>query len=67
MPYINGSKLKPNKGLYYNGDTAYSPKLAVKYINKLAEFQRNNIRALGTIKSTILIDNTKRFKNKKDC
>jgi hypothetical protein len=40
MSYINGSKLEPNKGLYYNSDTAYSPELAVKYINKLAEFQK---------------------------
>jgi hypothetical protein len=65
MPYINGSELEPNKGLYYNSNTAYSPELAVKYIDKLAEFQRNNTRALSVIKSTILIDNTKRFKDKK--
>jgi hypothetical protein len=65
MPYIDGSELEPNKGLYYNGDTAYSPELAVKYIDKLAEFQRNNTRALGAIKSTISVDNTERFKDKK--
>jgi hypothetical protein len=65
MPYINSSELEPNKGLYYNSDTAYSPKLAIKYINKLAEFQRNNTKALRAIKSMISVNNTKRFKDKK--
>jgi hypothetical protein len=65
MPYIDGSELEPNKGLYYNSDTAYSPELAVKYIDKLTEFQRNNTTALSVIKLTISVDNTERFKDKK--
>ena len=66
MPYISGLELEPDKSLYYKADnTAYSPKLAVKYIDKLAEFQRNNIKALGAIKSVISVDNSERFKDKK--
>ena len=66
MPYIDGSDLEPNKDLYYKDtSTTYSPELAVKYIEKLSEFQRNNTRALGAIKSIISVDNTERFKDKK--
>ena len=60
IPYINSSELALNKSLYYQeNNKAYSPELVVKYIDKLAEFQRNNTRALSTIKSIILVDNTK--------
>ena len=66
MPYIDGSEVKPDKSLYYKEDnTPYSPELAVKYIDKLAEFSRNNTRALGAIKSIISVDNTERFKDQK--
>ena len=65
MLYIDGSELAPDKSLYYQDNKAYSPELAVKYIDKLAEFQRNNTRALGVIKSIISVDNTERFKDKK--
>ena len=58
MPYIDGSELAPDKSLYYQEDKAYSPELVVKYIDKLAEFQRNNIRVLSVIKSIISVDNT---------
>ena len=36
MSYIDSSKLEPNKDLYYNPKEKkiYSPKLAIKYINK---------------------------------
>jgi hypothetical protein len=65
MPYIDGSELEPDKTLYYVGDKPYSQELAVKYIEKLTDFQRNNIKALGAIKSIISVDNTERFKDKK--
>ena len=66
MPYISGLELEPDKSLYYEeNNKAYSPELAVKYIDKLTEFQRNNIKALSVIKSVILIDNTERFKDKR--
>jgi hypothetical protein len=66
MSYINGSESEPDKSLYYKDNKeAYNPKLAVKYIKKLSEYQRNNIKALGAIKSVILLDNTERFKDKK--
>ena len=66
MPYIDGSQAEPNKALYYSeDDKAYSPELAVRYIDRLGEYQRNNTRALGAIKSIISVDNTERFKDKK--
>lgn len=66
MPYIDGSEAEPNKALYYIEDNkAYSPELAVRYTDRLAEYQRNNTRALGAIKSIISVDNTERFKDKK--
>ena len=67
MSYIDGSELEPNKDLYYDPKEkkAYSPELAIKYIDKQSEYQRNNSRALGAIKSIISIDNTERFKDKK--
>ena len=67
MPYIDGSENGPNKSLYYNSeDKAYSPELAVKYIEKELEFEKNSKKALGAIKSTISKENIDRFKDKKD-
>ena len=66
MSYIDGSESEPDKNLYYKDEKiAYSPELAVKYIERLSEYQRNNTRALGAIKSVISLDNTERFKDKK--
>ena len=42
----------------------YSPELAIRYSDKVAEFHRNNKRALGALKSIISIENTERFKDK---
>jgi hypothetical protein len=64
MPYINGKETAPNKDLYYKDKKPYSNELAIKYIDKESEFQRNSLWALGAIKSIIFIDNIKRFKNK---
>ena len=71
MPYIDGTELSPNKALYYKANTdgtlsdkPYSPELGVKYIEKELEFQRNNKKALGAIKSIISLDNIDRFKDK---
>ena len=66
MPYIDGTEKAPDKSLYYGSDSKpHSPELAVKYIDKEAEFNRNLSKALGAIKSIISINNTKRFKDKK--
>ena len=64
IPYINGKETALNKDLYYKDDKPYSNELAIRYINREAEFQRNSLWALGAIKTIILIDNIKRFKNK---
>ena len=65
--YINGSENGPNKSLYYNSENkTYNPELAVKYIEKKLEFEKNSKKALGTIKSTISKENINRFKDKKD-
>ena len=64
MPYIDNSEAKPDKTLYYEGTTARSPELAVKYYEKESEYTRNSKRALGAIKSIISLDNIKRFKDK---
>jgi hypothetical protein len=63
MPFINKIKTKPDKALYYKSDkTLYSPELAVKYIEKLANYEDNKAKALGALKSIISIDNIERFK-----
>ena len=65
--YIDGSENGSNKSLYYNSENkAYSSELAVKYIEKELEFEKNSKKALGTIKSTISKENINRFKDKKD-
>ena len=66
MPYIDGSEAGPNKDLYYGSDNKpYSNDLAVKFIDKESEFNRNSLKALNIIKSIISIDNTERFKDKR--
>jgi hypothetical protein len=65
MLYINSSEKAPNKAFYYKSDSEpYSPELAIKYIDKKAEFERNQTKTLGTIKSIISQDNIDRFKDK---
>jgi len=68
MPYIDGTDIRPDKSLYYkttnDKEVAYSPELAVKYIEKEGEYTRNSKRALGAIKSIISIENIERFKDK---
>jgi hypothetical protein len=71
MPYINNTEQAPDKSLYYESDSdshmtnkPYSPELAIRYINKKAKFERNQIKALGAIKSIISTDNVNRFKDK---
>jgi hypothetical protein len=71
MPYIDGTEAAPNKAMYYKANIdntisnkPYSPKLGVRYIEKEQEYQRNSKRALGAIKSIILIENIDRFKDK---
>jgi len=67
MLYINGTESPPDKTLYYKDtvkNKAYSPELAVRYIDKLSEYERNQSKALGAIKSIIIQDNIDRFKDK---
>jgi hypothetical protein len=69
MPYIDGSEANPMsyRSLYYtDANIARSPELAVKYIEREAEYKRNAKKALGTIKATLSDDNRDRFKNKND-
>ena len=66
MPYINRTKASPNKALYYNNNKLYSPELGVRYAEKLSEYDCNNKKALGALKSIILVNNTERFKDKTD-
>ena len=71
MPYIDNTEHTPDKSLYYKSDSnghvtnkPYSPKLAIRYIDKKSKFERNQIKALGAIKSIISQDNVDRFKGK---
>ncbi len=74
MPYINGAKTKPNKALYYKSttptdgtketqtDEPYSPETAIRYYERLAEYEDNQNKALGAIKSILSIDNIERYR-----
>jgi hypothetical protein len=42
----------------------YSPELAIRYIDKKTEFERNQTKALGAIKSIVTQDNVDQFKDK---
>ena len=69
--YIDGTKESPNKSLYYKIETstnkegketrsygdALSPELGARYSNRMSEYNRNNKRALGALKSIISLDN----------
>jgi hypothetical protein len=75
MSYIDGFEESPNKSLYYyiklnkdnNETNEYgdykSLKLGARYANRLNEFNYNNKRALGALKSIISLENNKRFKD----
>ena len=72
MPYIDGSKEKPNKSLYFKTtikgdertitDESYSPETAIKYYERLTEYEENQNKALGALKSILFIENIERFK-----
>ncbi|KAE9363426.1 hypothetical protein N431DRAFT_497296 [Stipitochalara longipes BDJ] len=78
ISYINGTETSPNKELYYkvvnkldnkgkvtsSREEPISPKLGIRYTDQLSEYNRNSKRALGILKSIILINNNERFKNK---
>ena len=73
MPYIKGQETEPNKSLYFNISKdedeetvlrAKTNKLAVRYYEKLSEYNKYNARALGALKSIISKDNIERFKDK---
>jgi hypothetical protein len=69
MPYIDGSEanLLNYRFLYYNdANVARSLELAVKYIEREAEYKRNTKKALRAIKATLSNDNKDRFKDKND-
>ena len=69
IPYTNGTKLGPDKALYYTTakgeETPYSPETAIKYSERLIEYEDNQLKALGALKSIISIDNIERFKEHK--
>ena len=72
MPYIDGSKEKPNKSLYFKTtikgdertitDEPYSPETAIKYYERLTEHEENQNKAPGALKSILSIENIERFK-----
>jgi hypothetical protein len=70
MLYIDNTEYAPDKNLYYKTNSdghmtkPCSPKLAIRYINKKAKFEHNQIKVLGIIKSIITQDNIDRFKDK---
>ena len=71
MPYITQLEVVPNKDLYYNiseiedkPDKAKSNELAVRYYERLSDFNRNDAKALGALKSIISRDIIERFKDK---
>jgi hypothetical protein len=70
MLYIDNTEHAPDKSLYYESNSnghitkPYSPELAIRYIDKKTEFERNQTKALGTIKSIVTQDNIDRFKDK---
>jgi len=64
MPFIDGSEPKPDKSLYYEDNgTPRSPELAVKYFERSTDYDRNQKKAIGALKSIISIENRERFKD----
>jgi len=65
MSYIDNTLPRPSKKLYYKDeDTPRTPKLGVKYEERISDWIRNNNKAIGAIKSIISLDNIDRFKDK---
>lgn len=65
MPYIDGTEMPPNKSLYIDtSGKAILPELAIKYNEKVSEYQRNERKALKAIKSIISFELVERFKDK---
>jgi hypothetical protein len=74
MPYIDGSKERPDKALYFKTikddqelavttDEPYSHETAIKFHERSAEFKENQNKALGALKSILSTENIERFKN----
>jgi hypothetical protein len=59
MFYIDNTEYAPDKSLYYKSNSdghitkPYSPELAIRYIDKKAEFEYNQTKAFGAIKSIV--------------
>ncbi len=80
MPFIDNSIKAPNKSLYYittyntksslgvivKDEIPRSPKLGIRYIEKLDKYERNKKKAYRAIKSILSLDVTDRFKDKKE-
>jgi gag-polypeptide of LTR copia-type len=78
ISYIDGTEAVPNKRLYYDiiittkdGEKTstydtdpFTRELGARYADRISEFNRNNKRALGALKSIISNDNNDRFKDK---
>ena len=68
MPYILDIIKEPNKTLYFDKTEdgiieAKSAELAIKYEDKLDDYNNKNSRALAALQSTISPNNIKRFIN----
>jgi len=68
MPYILGIIKEPNRTLYFDKTEdgiieAKSAELAIKYEDKLDDYNNKNSRALAALQSTISPNNIKRFIN----
>jgi hypothetical protein len=80
MSFIDNSIKVPNKSLYYittyntksilgiivKDEILRSPKLGIRYIEKLDEYKRNKKKAYRAIKSILSLDVINYFKNKTD-
>ena len=63
MFYINKTKIKSDKNLYYkSNNTSDSLELIVKYIEKSTDFKDNEVKTLKALKSILSIENIERFK-----
>jgi uncharacterized protein YhbP (UPF0306 family) len=73
MSYIDGSKERFNKAFYFKitkndqeliiTDESYSHGTVINYYERLTEFEENQNKTLGALKSVLFTENIERFKN----
>jgi hypothetical protein len=64
MPYLDSTKIVPDKSLYFDREKPRSIEFNIKYIDKLNEYEANKKKTLGALKLIISPDNINKFKNK---